>query len=317
MRSPRAFSVAPMLERTDRHFRYLFRQISTRALLYTEMVVDQAILRGDRKRLLSHREEERPLALQIASREPKDAALAARLALPFGFDEINLNVGCPSEKSQAMGIGAVLFREPERVAAIVRAIHEETGVLPTVKHRIGLDEDEGYAPLARFVERVAESGARVFVVHARKALLSLSTRKNREIPPLRHDLVHRLKRDFPELTIVTNGGIKTLDEVLFHLEKVDGVMVGRAAFEDPWRFAELDARVFGLARQPDRCQVARAMLAYLEDELEKGTPGRAVLKPLIPLFRGTRGARAWRRTLTEGPPTPKTLLAALAQVECA
>ena len=316
MRSPRAFSVAPMLERTDRHFRYLFRQISERALLYTEMVVDRAILRGDRERLLAHREEEHPLALQIAAREPEEAARAARLALPYGFDEINLNVGCPSEKSQALGIGAVLFREPERVAAIVRAIHEETGVLPTVKHRIGLDGDEGYTPLARFVERVAESGAQVFVVHARKALLSLSTRRNREIPPLRHDLVHRLKADFPELTIVTNGGIQTLDEVLFHLEKVDGVMVGRAAFEDPWRFAELDARVFGQSRRPDRCQVARAMLAYLEEELNRGTPGRAVLKPLIPLFRGTRGARAWRRTLTEGPPTPKTLLAALARVEC-
>jgi len=311
-----AFAVAPMLDRTDRHFRYLFRQISQRARLYTEMVVDQAILRGDRARLLSHRPEERPLALQIASREPIEAARAARLALPYGFDEINLNVGCPSEKSQQMGIGAVLFREPERVAAIHEAVYAETGVPLTVKHRLGLDEDEGYAPLARFVERVARAGVRVFIVHARKALLALSTRKNREVPPLRHDLVHRLKRDFPELTIVTNGGIGTLEEIRHHLAHVDGVMVGRAAYEDPWRFFRVDAGVFGLARYPERCQVARRMLAYLEEELARGTPGRAVVRHLVPLFRGVRGARAWRRALTEGPATPEALEHALAFVEC-
>ena len=316
MNAAYAFAVAPMLERTDRHFRFLFRQISRGARLYTEMVVDQAILRGDRERLLVHRPEERPLALQIASREPGDAAQAVRLALPYGFDEVNLNVGCPSEKSQAMGIGAALFREPERVAAIAEAVYAETGVRISVKHRLGLDEDEGYAPLARFVERVAAAGVRVFVVHARKALLSLSTRKNREVPPLRHELVYRLKRDFPELTVVTNGGIRTLEEVRHHLAHVDGAMVGRAAYEDPWRFARVDEEVFGLARRPERCRVARTMLAYLEAELARGTPGRAVVRHLVPLFRGVPGARAWRRALTEGPATPEGLERALALVEC-
>jgi len=236
------------------------------------MVVDQAIIRGDRERLLFFRPEESPLALQIASREPALAARAVALALPYGYDEVNLNVGCPSEKSQEMGIGAVLFREPERVAEIFRAVFEETGVRLSIKHRLGLDEDEGYAPLARFVERVASAGARVFIVHARKALLSLSTRKNR--PPLRHDLVWRLKADFPELTIVTNGGIKTTDEVLLHLERVDGAMVGRAAYSDPFAFADVDERVYGHPHRPERCRVARRMLAYLEEEVQRGTPPR-------------------------------------------
>ncbi len=305
-----------MLERTDRHFRFFFRLISHRARLYTEMVVDRAILHGDPERLLAHRAEERPLALQIASADPSLAARAAARALFYGFDEVNLNVGCPSEKSQRMGIGAVLFREPERVAAIHRAVLAETGVPITVKLRIGLDEDEGYAPLFRFVERVAAAGVRVFIVHARKALLTLSTRKNREVPPLRHDLVHRLKRDFPELTVVTNGGIATLKEVRFHLQRVDGAMVGRAAYENPWRFAGVDRAVFALDRRPNRCRVARAMAGYLEAELQKGTPGRTVIRPLISLFNGVPGARAWRRALTEGPATPEAVLDALALVEC-
>ncbi len=305
-----------MLDRTDRHFRFFFRQISRRARLYTEMVVDRALLRGDPERLLFHRPEERPLALQIASRDPKEAARAAGLALPHGFDEINLNVGCPSEKSQRMGIGAVLLREPDRVAAIAEAVHAETGVWISVKHRLGLEEDDEETALFRFVERVAKAGVRVFLVHARKARLDLSTRKNRAVPPLRHDLVHRLKAAFPELTVVTNGGIQDLEAVRRHLEGVDGAMVGRAAYEDPWRFAGVDAELFGEAHRPDRCRVVRTMAGYLEAELQRGTPGRAVVRPLVPLFRGVPGARDWRRALTEGPPTPATLLGALALVEC-
>ncbi len=314
--SPWAFAVAPMLDRTDRHFRFFFRQISRRARLYTEMVVDRALLFGDPKRLLDHREEERPLALQIASRDPALAARAVKIALPFGFDEVNLNVGCPSERSQAMGLGAVLLREPERVAEIARAVHGEAGVWITVKHRIGLEADDEERTLFRFVETVAKAGVRIFIVHARKALLSLSTRKNRALPRLRHDLVYRLKAAFPELTVITNGGVATLEEVGGHLARVDGVMVGRAAFEDPWRFAEVDARVYGEPHLPDRCRVARAMLAYLEAERQKGTSGRAVVRPLIPLFNGVPGARAWRRTLSEGPATPEQLARALALVKC-
>jgi len=307
-----AFAVAPMLERTDRHFRYFFRQISAGALLYTEMVFDLAILHGDAETLLGHRDEEHPLALQIASSDPARAARAVKKALAYTFDEVNLNVGCPSEKSQNAGIGAVLMRTPERVAEIARAVYEETGVRISVKHRLGLDTDGGYAPLARFVETVAGDGVvTTFIVHARKALLSLDTRKNREVPPLRHDLVHRLKREHPELTILTNGGIQDLEAVARHLEAVDGVMVGRAATEDPWRFAAVDAQIFGLPRRPTRQGVVEAMAAYLENALADGAPAAAVLRHLIPLFRGVPGARRWRRALTETVTTPEGLLAAL------
>ncbi len=307
-----AFAVAPMLERTDRHFRYFFRQISAGALLYTEMVFDLAILHGDTERLLGHRDEEHPLALQIASSDPGRAARAVRKALAYTFDEVNLNVGCPSEKSQHSGIGAVLMRNPGRVAEIARAVYDECGVRLSVKHRLGLDTDEGYAPLARFVETVAAGGVvTTFIVHARKALLSLDTRKNREVPPLRHDLVHRLKREFPELTILTNGGIQDLKAVTRHLEAVDGVMVGRAATEDPWCFAAVDAQIFGLPRRPTRQGVVEAMAAYLDDALGEGVPAAAILRHLVPLFRGVPGARHWRRALTESVTSPEGLLEAL------
>lgn len=315
MNSPHRFAVAPMLDRTDRHFRYFFRQISRGALLYTEMVVDRALIHGDPARLLAHDPAERPLVLQLASADPNTAAKAAKKALPYGFFELNLNVGCPSEKSQRAGFGAILMRDPDRVAAMARAIAEATGRMPSIKHRLGLDDDREEESLFGFVERLAEAGVTTFVVHARKALLSLDTRKNRAVPPLRHDLVHRLKAAFPELTIITNGGIQTTDEALTHLARLDGVMVGRAAWEDPFRFADVDERIFGLERRPTRAEVARRMAEYLQAELERGTPGSAVIRPLFNLYKGVPGARAWRRLLGGGPPTPETLLNALEAAE--
>ncbi len=304
-----------MLDRTDRHFRYFFRQISQGALLYTEMVVDRALIHGDPERLLVHDPAEHPLVLQLAAADPKTAEMAAKKACPYGFFELNLNVGCPSEKSQRAGFGAVLMRDPNRVAAIARAIAEATGRMPSVKHRLGLDDDREEESLFGFVERLARAGVTTFIVHARKALLSLDTRKNRAVPPLRHDLVHRLKKAFPELTLITNGGIQTTDAALAHLARLDGVMVGRAAWENPFRFADVDERIFGQKRRPTRAEVARRMAEYLEMELKRGTPGSAVIRPLFNLYKGVPGARVWRRILGGGPPTPETLLKALEAAE--
>ena len=299
MLDPR-LSVAPMVDRTDRHFRFLVRQVSLGVRLYTEMTVDQAVLRGNRERLLAFRPEEHPIALQLAGSDPKSLAEAARIGEAFGYDEINLNLGCPSEKAQEGGYGACLLLDLARVQEILKAMGEAVRVPVTVKMRLGLEGKETYRGLAQSVEAMAEAGVKVFVVHARSALLALSTKANREIPPLRHDWVHRLKRDFPQLTFVTNGGIRSLEEALFHLKRVDGVMLGRAVYEDPFVLEEADRRVFGLPRRPSRLEVARRMRAYLEEEVLKGTPPWAVLRHMLNLFRGRPKGRLWRRLLSEG-----------------
>jgi tRNA-dihydrouridine synthase A len=265
-------AVAPMVDRTDRHFRYLVRQVSRGVRLYTEMTVDQGILKGNRERLLRFRPEERPLALQLAGHDPESLAEAARIGEAYGYDEINLNLGCPSAKARQGGFGACLLRDPLRVAATLRAMVQAVGIPVSVKMRLGLDGHESYPALARMVETFAETGVGVFIVHARSALLALSTQANREIPPLRHEWVYRLKEDFPHLTFVTNGGIKSLEEALCHLKRVDGAMLGRAVYEDPFVLEEADRRVFGLSHQPSRLGVARRMRAYLEEEVARGTP---------------------------------------------
>ena len=293
-------AVAPMVDRTDRHFRYLVRQVSRGVRLYTEMTVDQGILKGNRERLLRFRPEERPLALQLAGHDPESLAEAARIGEAYGYDEINLNLGCPSAKARQGGFGACLLRDPLRVAATLRAMVQAVGIPVSVKMRLGLDGHESYPALARMVETFAETGVGVFIVHARSALLALSTQANREIPPLRHDWVHRLKGDFPHLTFVTNGGIKSLEEALCHLKRVDGAMLGRAVYEDPFVLEEADRRVFGLSHQPSRLGVARRMRAYLEEEVARGTPSWAVLRHMLNLFRGRPLGRVWRRLLSEG-----------------
>lgn len=297
----RLIAVAPMLDWTDRHYRYFIRLLSRHTLLYTEMVTTGAILRGDRQRLLAHDPTEHPLALQLGGSDPAELARCARIAADWGYDEINLNVGCPSDRVQSGRFGACLMAEPDLVAACVAAMRAATDLPVTVKTRIGIDERDSYQELADFVRRVAAGGCTVFIVHARKAWLSgLSPKENREIPPLRHEVVHRLKRDFPELTIVLNGGLTTLEQVTEHLQQVDGVMIGRAAYENPYLLAEVDRRFFGSsAPPPNRHQVVRALLPYLEERLRAGTPLQCMTRPILGLFQGIPGARAWRRVLSE------------------
>ncbi len=296
-------SVAPMMARTDRHFRYLMRRITRGSLLYTEMVHARAVLQGHRDRLLAFHPDERPLALQIGTDDPAEAAEAARVARDWGFDAINLNVGCPSDRVQAARFGACLMAEPERVRRIVEAMASAAEIPVTVKHRIGIDDRDAYADLLDFVDRVAASGAcDRFSVHARKAWLSgLSPKENRRVPPLRHSLVHRLKRERPELRIEINGGIRDLEAAQRHLRRVDAVMIGRAAYDAPMLFAPADARILGLeadaAGRPSRRQVVEAMLPYLEAERAAGTPLQQVTRHMMGLFAGRPGASAWRRHL--------------------
>ncbi len=289
-----------MVGRTDRHFRFLIRQITRKTRLYTEMVVDRSVVFGDAHRLLAFHPQEHPLALQLAGSNPLTLAQAARVGEALGYDEINLNLGCPSEKAQKAGFGACLLRDPHRVAELLLALKEAVRLPVSVKMRLGLEGQETYLGLAKTVETFAKTGVGVYILHARSALLSLSPRANREIPPLRHAWVHQLKRDFPWLTLISNGGIQTLKEALLHLEHLDGVMMGRAVYEDPFLLAEADPLVFGLPHRPSRLEVAQRMRAYLEEELLKGTPPWAVLRHLLNLFRGVPQGRSWRRLLSQG-----------------
>ena len=297
----RLIAVAPMLDWTDRHYRYFIRLLSRHALLYTEMVTTGAILRGNRQRLLAHDPTEHPLALQLGGSDPAELARCARIAADWGYDEINLNVGCPSDRVQSGRFGACLMAEPDLVAECVAAMRVATDLPVTVKTRIGINERDSYQELTDFVRRVEAGGCTVFIVHARKAWLSgLSPKENREIPPLRYAVVHRLKRDFPELTIVLNGGLTTLEQVTEQLRQVDGAMIGRAAYENPYLLAEVDRRFFGSsAPPPNRHQVIRALLPYLEEQLRAGTPLPCMTRPILGLFQGIPGARAWRRLLSE------------------
>lgn len=293
-------SVAPMLDWTDRHFRYLLRLISQRTRLYTEMVVDQSILLGNLPRLLDYSPEEHPVALQLGGSLPEKLAEAARIGETWGYDEINLNLGCPSERVQGGGFGACLMLEPDLVAEVLAAMRQAVRIPVTVKHRLGVDDLEEYGYLARFIEKLAGVGVRVFIVHARKAYLKgLSPAENRTLPPLRYEWVYRLKQDFPHLTLVLNGGVRSLDDAQAHLARVDGVMLGRAVYEDPFVLEEADRRLFGLNRRVGRLEVAQAMLGYTEAQLEQGTPLWAIARHMLNLFKGQPGGRRWRRLLSE------------------
>jgi tRNA-dihydrouridine synthase A len=301
IRVDRRLAVAPMLDWTDRHFRWFVRRITRRTLLYTEMVTTGALLHGgDRERFLGFDEDEHPVALQLGGSDPRELADCARLGAERGYDEINLNVGCPSDRVQSGRFGACLMAEPSLVADCVKAMRAAVDVPVTVKHRIGIDERDSYEALCDFVGTVAAAGCDAFVVHARKAWLSgLSPKENRTVPPLRHDVVHRLKRDFPESTIVINGGIESLDAALAQLDRVDGSMLGRAAYHDPWVLAEADARIFGEAGGSlDRRHVAEAMLPYIAAQATAGVPVSRITRHLLGLFHGVPGARAWRRALS-------------------
>jgi tRNA-dihydrouridine synthase A len=294
-------SVAPMMDRTDRHFRYFMRQMTRRTLLYTEMVTVGAILHGDRSRLLGFSPEEKPLALQVGGDDPKALALCAQIAEDMGYDEINLNVGCPSDRVQNGNFGACLMAQPERVADCVAAMRGAVQIPVTVKHRIGIDDRDTYEDMVAFVRVVAAAGCDRFSVHARKAWLQgLSPKENRNIPPLRYEDVYRLKQDFPHLAIEINGGVQTLEQVCVHLGHVDAVMIGRAAYDNPYLFATVDQAIYGEDKRPlTRPEIAEAMFPYIERWVNQGGKLHAVTRHMLQLFTGEPGTRAWKRYLTE------------------
>jgi len=297
------------------------REITKDVLLYTEMVVAPAILHGDRGRLLGFSEVEHPVALQIGGDDPADLARCAVLAEDLGYDEVNLNVGCPSDRVQAGRFGAVLMRTPAVVAEAVAAMVAVVDIEVTVKHRIGVDELDQMADLLNFVQVVAQAGCRRFTVHARKAWLQgLSPKQNRSVPPLRYQDVYALKRELPELCVEINGGVTALDQVAQHLEHVDAVMIGRAAYDVPWIFADADRQFYGRDREPlDRFGVAEAMIPYIERQNALGQPTHRVTRHMLNLFSGQPGTRRYKRALTElgGAPGGEAVMAALASVRSA
>ena len=298
-------SVAPMMDWTDRHCRAFHRVLAPHARLYTEMVHAQAVIHGDRDRLLGFDTSDHPLALQLGGSEPASLAQAARIGVDWGYDEINLNVGCPSDRVQAGRFGACLMKEPALVADCVAAMIAVAGPVPvTIKCRLGVDELEQYEAFVAFVDAVADAGCRVFVVHARKAWLSgLSPKENREIPPLRYDWVHRLKRERPTLTIVLNGGLSTVEDSCRQLEHVDGVMLGRTAYHEPYRLHLLDCALFE-KRAASREELLRRYLPYVETQLGRGVALKHISRHLLGLFHGQPGGRAFRQVLSEGAPKP-------------
>jgi tRNA-dihydrouridine synthase A len=295
-----------MMDRTDRHFRYFMRQITHHTLLYTEMVTSQAILHGDRDHLLGFTLDEKPLVLQVGGDHPQALATCARLAADYGYDEINLNVGCPSDRVQSGNFGACLMAEPDKVADCVAAMQAASPLPVSVKHRIGIDHQDSYEHMAAFVSTVAAAGCQYFSIHARKAWLQgLSPKENRTVPPLRYGDVHRLKRDYPHLWIEINGGFGDLDQVATQLQSVDAVMVGRSAYEQPYRFAAADRRFFAATSPPpSRRQVVEAMIPYIDHWTGRGLKLYKITRHLLMLFHGQPGSRRWRQILTEQSSKP-------------
>jgi len=299
--SPRTYGlcVAPMMDWTDRHCRYFHRLLSPHARLYTEMVTAPAVLHGDRARLLGFDPAEHPVALQLGGAEPRELAAAARVGADLGYDEVNLNVGCPSDRVQSGRFGACLMREPALVADCIAAMRAAVSIPVTVKCRLGVDEQDEYADLERFVETVRATGCSVFVVHARKAWLEgLSPKENREVPPLNYARVYRLKSEFPELTIVINGGVSSVADVSEHLRHVDGVMLGRTAYHEPYRLAEIEHAIYSTPL-PERDIVLERMRPYVQAHLARGDRLQHISRHILGLYQGLPGARAYRRLLSE------------------
>ncbi len=298
---PWPLSIAPMMDRTDRHYRYLMRQITKHTMLYSEMITTGAILHGDRDKLLGFSQAELPLALQLGGDDPCQLAACACIAEAYGYSEVNLNVGCPSDRVQSGHFGACLMTQPEVVARGVEAMRQATSLPVTVKHRIGIDNLDHYDDLARFVHIVSQAGCDRFIVHARVALLQgLSPRENRTIPPLRYPDVYRLKHEFPNLLIEINGGITSLEQAREHLQQVDGVMIGRAAYDNPFLFAQADTVCYADETPPaNRRQVIETMIPYVEYWLTQGISATRTLRHMMGLFAYQRVAKVWRRYLTE------------------
>ena len=296
----RTLSVAPMMDWTDRHCRYFHRLLAPNALLYTEMVTTGAIIHGDADRFLAYNPEEHPLALQLGGSEPEDLAACARIAEQRGYDEINLNVGCPSDRVQRGRFGACLMLEPELVRDCMSAMIDAVDIPVTIKTRLGVDDHYSYQYMSDFVGRVAESGCPVFIMHARMALLAgLSPKQNRDVPPLHYDWVYRLKEKSPDLEVVINGGIASVDEVKNHLEHVDGVMLGRAAYHTPWLLAECQQQLFDKQTIKTREDIIESMNLYIERQVKSGVAVKHISRHLLGLFQGLPGAKAWRRYLSE------------------
>ena len=295
------FSIAPMMDWSDHNCRYFWRLLTKQALLYTEMVTTGALIHGDRKRFLHFNREEHPVALQLGGSDPKDLARCARWAQEWGYDEVNINCGCPSDRVQSGMFGACLMGKPNLVADCVKAMMDSCDIPVTVKHRIGIDHMESYEQLLAFIEPVAVAGCSVFIVHARKAWLQgLSPKENREIPPLNYPWVYQLKKDFPHLTIVVNGGIQTIEECQDHLEHVDGVMLGREAYQNPWMLAQVDEALFGMdSPLKSRDDVIAELLPFAEQHLAQGGQLNHITRHILGLYQGIPGARKFRRHLSE------------------
>ncbi len=294
-----SFCVAPMMDYSDRHDRYLMRLFSKNAVLYTEMVSIQALLYGDPKRFLMHHPSENPVALQLGGSDPVEMARGALLGENAGFDEININVGCPSTRVQAGRFGACLMKEPDLVSQCFNMMQEKVNIPITIKCRLGIDNNDEYIDLFKFVDRVSSEGCKTFIVHARKAWLNgLSPKQNREVPPLNYDVVYQLKKDFSDLEIIINGGITSISETLAHLSFVDGVMIGREAYRNPALLSQVDRIIYGL-ESPPVCilDVLEMYKRYIEKELFIGTPLRSMTRHMSGLFFGRRGARSWRNLL--------------------
>ena len=300
MKIDRTIAVAPMMAYTDRHFRVLMRLITRQALLYTEMVTTGSLLHGQPYRHLAFSAVERPLALQLGGAAPAELASCARMAEDFQYDEVNLNAGCPSSRVHSGRFGACLLKDPELVAECMAAMQRAVNIPVTIKTRIGVDEQDSYAELQHFIQTVAQTRCRTFILHARKAWLKgLSPRQNRNVPPLRYDVVYQLKRDFPELEIILNGGIKTREEINSHLQHVDGVMIGREAYENPLLLADA-AGLEGAA-------VVRDFLPYMAEQLNQGVALWKMSRHLMGIFQGCRGAKQWRNLLGSWRENPESL----------
>jgi len=299
--APYRFSVAPMMDWTDRHCRYFHRLLSKNALLYTEMVTTGALIHGDHQRFLQFNAEEHPVALQLGGSNPRELAICAKMAEDYGYDEVNLNVGCPSDRVQNGRFGACLMLEPALVADCVAAMKAAVRIPVTVKSRIGVDDHDSYPELVHFISTVAAAGCQQFIVHARKAWLSgLSPKQNREVPPLQYELVYQLKIDFPELKFILNGGVTSLTQAEQILAHVDGVMVGREAYQNPYMLAAVDRQLFASdVPELSRNEVAALLMPYIEQQLQAGLRLNTVVRHILGLFHGQYGGRAFRRHLSE------------------
>ena len=293
-------SVAPMMDWTDKHCRYFFRLLSACTQLYTEMITSKAILRGDKNRLLDYNSSEHPLVLQLGGSDPKEMAQCAHIAKQWGYDEVNINVGCPSDRVLSGSFGACLMKEPDLVASCVESMIDASDMPVSVKSRIGIDDMESYNRLSDFVARIHKKGCQHFIIHARKAWLQgLSPKENRTIPPLKYPWVYQLKRDFPQLKITLNGGVTECNEVVKHLDHVDGVMLGRAIYHQPYLLADIDSKVFGIKGIfRTREQVLVDYMSYIKSQLKQGVPIRAMTRHILGLYHGQNNAKFFRRLLS-------------------